>query len=147
MSRPIGRIVLALVAVVAALVLLRVVIDRADPDPALIGGAGTLTIGDTTYAFTPTACFISDEDFVAAGTGFDGDDRFWVSASSVSLDLAVGTKTEIDQPADDQLWLNANENVDWTATGQTVVARAPMADRRSPGSTTVMGSLELRCDG
>jgi len=115
-------------------------------DDDLVDGSGTLTVDGVVYRFTPTTCLISDEDFVATGTGFDDGEQFWVSASSVGLDLAVGTESEIDEPADDQLWLINNESVDWKATGNTVTAWAPMTDQRSPTSTTVVGALELRCE-
>ena len=120
--------------------------ERAETDAAVSSGSGILTVDGLSYPFTPTTCFISEEDFVAAGPGFVDTDQFWVSASSVSLDLAVGTEGELDQPTDDQVWLISNANVDWHATGRTVVAEAPMSDRRSPDSPTVVGTLELRCD-
>lgn len=145
-SRPLLRIAFITVGFLAGVLGIGLLTDwvGADTDPAV--GTGTLTIGDETYVFTPTTCFISDEDFAAAGTGFDGSERFWVSASSVSLDLTVGTDNEVSQPADDQVWLVADEGLHWQATGQTVVARASMTDRRTPGSTTMLGALELRCD-
>ena len=120
--------------------------NRIGDEPQTVAGSGSLIVDGVTYDFTPTTCLISDEDFVAAGTGFDGPDRFWVSASSVGLDLSVGTENEVDEPAVDQLWLISEEVTDWQASGQTVTARAPMVDRRSPQSTTLVGSLHLRCE-
>ncbi|MEM8923797.1 MAG: hypothetical protein AAGD35_09855 [Actinomycetota bacterium] len=109
-------------------------------------GSGTLVADDVTYEFAPTTCFISADEFVAAGTGQIDGDRFWVSASSENLDLSVGTESALDQPADDQLWLISTGTVDWTAAGDTVVARADMADRRLAESEAVLGELQLRCD-
>lgn len=109
-------------------------------------GSGTLVVDGNSYSFVPTTCFISDEEFVAAGTGYDRGQRFWVSASSVNLDLSVGTESAIDQPADDELWLISDELIDWQSTGQSVVARAPMSDRRLSDSQPIVGSLELHCD-
>ncbi len=146
-SRPVRRIVLAAAVAVIAVLGLGFADNRVDGSPALIDGSGTLTVDGNVYEFTPTTCLISEEDFVAAGTGFDDGERFWVSASSVGLDLAVGTENEIEEPADDQLWLiSEDEAIDWTATDETVTARASMIDSRSPQSTTVVGSLELHCD-
>lgn len=118
-----------------------------DPAPADPEGSGTLTVDGIVYIFTPTTCLISEKDFVAAGTGVEAGEQFWVSASNVRLDLAVGTESEIDEPAEDQLWLISDEIVDWNARGRTVTASAPMTDHRSPQSTTVLGSLELDCGG
>ena len=146
LSRPLLRVAVLVVGVLAALAGVRLVANLVGAEAEVTRGAGTLTVGGITYAFTPTTCFISDADFVAAGPGSDGSDRYWVSASSVSLDLTVGTENEIDEPDDDQLWLVSDDSVEWRATGQTVVASASMNDRRSPGTTAVVGSLELTCD-
>lgn len=109
-------------------------------------GSGILVIDGTSYEFTSTACFISEDEFAAAGTGYDNGQRFWVSASSANLDLSVGTESAIDQPADDQLWLISDELIDWQSAGDTVVAHAPMSDRRATDAETVVGTLELHCD-
>ncbi|MCP4225493.1 MAG: hypothetical protein GY773_19330 [Actinomycetia bacterium] len=135
-----------MVALIVAVSLFRVAIDRTESKPPFAGGSGTLVVDDTTYTFTPTTCFISEEDFVAAGKGVLDTQQFWVTASGVGLDLAVGTENEIDQPADDQLWLVADDTIDWHATGQTIVAQAEMSDRRTPEVEPVVGSLELHCD-
>ena len=132
--------------VIVAVGALALIVGQMVSDAEVVTGAGTLTVGGVVYHFTPTTCLISDEDFVATGHGLDDGEQFWVSASSVGLDLAVGTESEIEEPADDQLWLISDDAPEWTADGNTVTARAPMADRRSPQSTTVVGSLELRCD-
>ena len=146
-SRPIRRILLASVVAVVAVLGLGLADNRFETTPELIDGSGTLTVDGIVYEFTPTTCVISDEDFVAAGTGFDDGERFWVSASSVGLDLAVGTESEIEEPAEDQLWLiSEDEVIDWSAQDETVIAEANMTDQRSPQSTTVHGSLELHCD-
>ena len=139
------RIVIACVGFVATVSVIQFVADRVEADASFVEGSGTLVIGDHTYAFTPTTCFISDEDFVAAGTGVFEAQQFWVTASAIGLDLTVGTENEIDQPADDQLWLVADDMVQWHATGQTIMARAEMTDRRTPEAQPVVGSLKLNC--
>ncbi|MGF1597292.1 MAG: hypothetical protein ACFCVK_10255 [Acidimicrobiales bacterium] len=139
-----ARLALAVVALLAALGAYRLLTDVEPADP--VAGTGTLVVDGVTYHFSPTTCRISDEDFVAAGAGSDGDDEFWVSASSVGLDLSLGTADEQAEPADDKKWLISADGVNWEATGDTVTAEAPMIDRHSPGSTTVVGSLHVRCD-
>jgi hypothetical protein len=119
---------------------------QAVSDTEQVDSSGTLTVDGIEYQFTPTTCLITSDEFVAAGHGVDGDDQFWVSASSVSLDLAVGTESEIEEPAEDQLWLMSDDPVSWQVDGSTVTARAPMSDHRLPESTTMMGALELNCD-
>jgi hypothetical protein len=118
----------------------------ARPAPITAVGAGTLTIDDDVYPFTPTTCFITDQDFVAAGTGSSGSDQFWVSASSSGLNLTFGTENEIDHPPSDKLWLVSDDTIDWFATGRKVTAQTEMSDHRIPGFTPVTGHLELRCD-
>lgn len=144
--RPLGRIALAVIGLVLVAVGGRQLVSYLRPDPITAVGTGTLTVDGDVYAFTPTTCFISEQDFVAAGIGYRESEQFWVSASSASLDLTVGTKNEIDQPAHDQLWLASDQPVDWRASGQTIVANAEMSDHRTPGGATVTGRLELRCD-
>ena len=118
---------------------------QAMSEPERVDGSGTLTVDGVVYHFTPTTCLITSDDFVAAGRGTDGDEQFWVSASSVSLDLAVGTESEIEEPAEDQLWLVSDDPVSWQVEGNTVTARASMSDRRIPESGAMPGSLELNC--
>ena len=144
--RPTRRAVVGTVATVLAIGVAALIGNSIGSTEPVADGSGTLTVDGVVYQFTPTTCLISDEDFVAAGTGFDDGERFWVSASSKSLDLAVGTESEVEQPAGDQLWLISDQDIDWEATGDTVTAMAPMVDRRAPRSTTMLGSLELRCD-
>jgi hypothetical protein len=137
--------------IVAALAVVMFVVGasfaaQAMSEPELVDGSGTLTVDDVAYRFTPTTCLITSDDFVAAGRGLDGDEQFWVSASSVGLDLAVGTESEIDEPAEDQLWLMSDEQVSWQADGNTVTATASMSDHRAPDSVAVEGSLELNCN-
>lgn len=144
-SYPLLKIGIATIGILAGLAAIVFLSDWVDGDSGSSEGSGVLTIGEATYTFTPITCFVSEEDFVAAGTGVDGSEQFWVSASSINLDLIFGTDNEVDQPADDQLWLASENVINWNATGQTVVARAPMSDRRTPDSTEVVGSLEVRC--
>ncbi len=134
---------LVLALLVAASAWIVSLATASSPEP--VPGAGTLTVGDHVYYFRPTSCVISDEDFAAAGTGIDDGQRFWVSASSIGLDLAVGTSSEIEQPADDQLWLVSDDRVDWEIHDDTVSATASMADRRVADATPVLGALELHC--
>lgn len=121
---------------------------RASDEIATIeGSSGTLTIDGVDYDFAATTCLISEDDFVAAGTGFDGQNQFWVSASSGVLDLSVGTENDIDKPEDNQLWLVNQEPVDWHVSNETVMAKAPVSDQRSPNSDPTIASLRLRCGG
>ena len=120
--------------------------SQLDDDPVLLDGSGTLTVDGIVYNFTPTTCQIGEDDFVAAGTGFRDNEQFWVSASSVGLDLAVGTQSEVEEPDADHLWLISEDCLVWErTTGDTITAEVDMTDRRSAPSTTVHGSLELHC--
>lgn len=144
-SRPLLKVLIAALGLLAGIVGIGVLSDFVDADPGKTNGAGTLVVGGEQYQFTPTTCFVSNEDFAVAGSGSDGTGGFWVTASSVSLDLAFGTETATDQPADDQLWLVSDEVNDWQANGQEITAEAPMTDRRDPDSPSFLGTLEVRC--
>lgn len=144
-SRPLLKITIAAIGILAGILAIGALFDFVDADPGHDNGTGSLTVAGETFTFTATTCFVSDDDFVAAGPGNNGTDHYWVSASSISLDLAVGTENEVDRPADDQTWLMSDEVTDWEADGQTVVAEAPMTDRRDPESAQFLGSLRVTC--
>lgn len=144
--RTISRSVVAVLVLVAMAVAFFAGRAQLGEERVLLDGSGTLTVDGIVYDFTPTTCQIGDDDFVAAGTGFRDDEQFWVSASSVGLDLAVGTQSEVEEPAADQLWLISEDGLVWErTTGDTITAEVDMTDRRSAPSTTVHGSLELHC--
>ena len=109
-------------------------------------GSGTIVIGTQSYEFVPTDCFISDEGFVVAGTGHNGSDRFWVSASSADLDFSVGTERPTDLPTKDQQWLVSTSALEWTSDGHSIAASTVVTDKRRPGAAQHDSRLELICD-
>ena len=144
-SRPLLKSLIVAAAFLIGILGIGALSDFVDADSTTANSSGTLTVAGETYSFTPTTCFVSEEDFVAAGPGYQGTTRYWVSASGVSLDLAFGTENEVDQPADSQVWLVSDELIDWDATNGGVVAKATMTDRRDPDSPTFLGTLSVRC--
>ena len=115
----------------------------AQPAPA---GTGILTIGSASHAFTATTCFVSDDDFIVAGTGLDdADDRFWLSASSANFDVAVGVEQAGDTPPTDKPWLASTDTIRWRHDGPDVSAATLLGDRRIASTTPIDGTIELRC--
>ena len=118
---------------------------QAASSPAAVDGSGTLTVDGVVYPFTPTTCLITSDQFVVAGSGADGDERFWVAGSTTEIDLAIGTSTETAEPAEHQLWLVSDAAPSWRAADTVVTARTVMSDPRRNDATTLIGLLEFDC--
>jgi hypothetical protein len=106
---------------------------------------GVFEVEGARYEFVPTACTTTDTDFVAAGTGKADGQAFWVSATSRSMTLTVGTESEVERPDDDQLWLTSLGSVNWWAVDGGIEAQAVMVDSRSDTSPRRPATLLVRC--
>ena len=102
---------------------------------------GVFEVAGARYEFAPTACTTTDTDFVAAGSGTIDGEPFWISATSRSMTLTVGTESEIDRPNDDQLWLTSLGPVSWAATDDGIEVIATMVDSRAEQSSQQSATL------
>lgn len=109
-------------------------------------GDGTLTIAGSSYDFVADACAISDSGFVASGFGTNADEQFRITASISSINLALGTSQEFEQPDSDTLWLQSDEPPLWWTSGPVLFADVSLVDPRDPESTPLTGTLRLSCE-
>ena len=116
------------------------------PTPVRGVGSGTIVIGEDSFDFTPTHCFIADEGFVMTGTGHNGTERFWVSASSAGLDYSAGPQRSTDHPTPDQEWLVSSSELDWSSDGQSIQASTVVSDKRLSGAPQYHSYLQLSCN-
>lgn len=96
-------------------------------------GTAAFTIDGATYEFTPSACTVTDTDFLTAGAGqLDGED-FWVSVSPEASEIAFGTADERIRSEDlGDTWYRNNGTIDWNVEGDTVEATLALRDERRP---------------
>ena len=134
-----------LAAVIAIGVLASGIAGSALTSESAVARSGRLSVGGVTYRFAPTTCTITDEDFVAAGSGTIDDQTFWVSATADGVDLEVGPESEIEVPAEDQLWLRSVDEITWTASGGEIEASTLMRDERRNRSDSMPGALTVTC--
>ena len=132
-------------AAVALFVIGGSVAAQAASSSGATAASGMLTVDGTDYRFAPSTCLITGGQFVVAGSGIDGDEQFWVAASSAEIDLAVGTNSEVAEPSEDQMWLVSDETPSWTAAGNVVSAEASMSDPRRADAPASTGVLEFDC--
>lgn len=104
-----------------------------------------LEIDGVSYTFAPTTCTITDTDFVAAGSGDLNGEPFWVSASGDGVNLSVGSESEVERPAEDQLWLVSVNKVRWQAEDDSITASAWLRDERDTNARAVSGRLSVEC--
>lgn len=107
--------------------------------------SASLVVDGVTYRFAPTTCTVTETDFLAAGNGMINGETFWVSASADRVNLTVGPETEIERPADDQLWLVSVQEVRWQAINRTITASAVLGDERITDSPQVRSQLSVSC--
>lgn len=108
-------------------------------------GHGQLTVGGTTYAFSPSTCTIADSDFLVAGHGEVDGEPFWLSASGLRVNLAVGQESETERPEDDDLWLVSVDEISWRSDETHIDASATMRDERDALAGSHRGSLSVEC--
>ena len=104
-----------------------------------------LDVDGVAYRFAPVICTMTDNDFLAAGSGRLDGEPFWISASADGVDLVVGQESETERPHDDQLWLMSVNQVVWESTDGTVTASAVMRDERHPKSRNFRAMLSIKC--
>lgn len=114
-------------------------------EAASVDGASVLEVGDVRYEFAPSVCTFTPTDFVAAGSGTVDGEPFWVSASSRSIRLSVGTDSELQRPADDQLWLTSVGELAWDRSSESLQVQTLMRDGRNDEAARVMARLSLSC--
>lgn len=116
-------------------------------EAASVDGASALEIGDTRYEFAPSVCRFTSTDFVAAGRGTVDGESFWVSASSRSVRLSVGTDSELQRPAPDQLWLTSVGALEWDRTSGSLQVQTLMRDGRNDDAGAIPARLSVSCPG
>ena len=114
-------------------------------EAASIDGASVLEIGDTRYEFAPSVCTLTSTDFVAAGRGMIEGEAFWVSASSRSIRLSVGTESELQRPAAHQLWLISVGELAWDRHDGTLQVQTLMRDGRNDKAAESQARLSVSC--
>ncbi|MEM7272743.1 MAG: hypothetical protein AAF547_06670 [Actinomycetota bacterium] len=107
--------------------------------------SATLDVDGVAYRFTPSTCTITEDDFLAAGSGTVDGESFWLAVSSDGINLAVGPETESELPADDQLWLVSVEEIRWLASDGTVTASVGLRDERDLEAERLQSRLSLTC--
>jgi len=130
-------------AVVAALALAAIITTTGQMSSAI--ASGVLDVDNTRFEFVPTACTATETDFVAAGSGTLDGEPFWVSATSRSVSLRVGTDSEVARPDDEQLWLTSVGEVTWQADGDGISVTAVMVDSRVEQSAKRPAVLSVPC--
>lgn len=108
-------------------------------------GQGSLRVDGTTYRFTTDNCVITENEFIATGTGANTGDPFRIAASISSVELAFGANDELSEPAPGQLWLQSDQPPVWTADGQEVTADVDLRNPANPQSMALPATLQLVC--
>lgn len=112
---------------------------------ASVDGASVLIVGDSRYEFAPSVCTVTSTDFVAAGRGTIDGEPFWVSASSRSVRLSIGTDSELQRPSADQLWLTSVGELGWDRTSGLLQVRTLMRDGRNDDAAELPAQLSVSC--
>lgn len=108
-------------------------------------GTGKLEVGGEIYEFATDTCSITDEGFVASGPGATNGERFWVTASNDSIDIAVGKDSIAEAPDDDDLWLTSLSDIDWDVEESKLLASANMHDDRVDNPAQYRAALSINC--
>ena len=108
-------------------------------------GQGSLLVDGQTYQFTTDNCVITNDEFIAAGTGSNGGELFRIAASISSIELAFGTDDELSEPADGQLWLQSDQPPTWSASENAVTATVDLRNPLDPQSAGLPATLRLNC--
>ncbi len=114
-------------------------------EAASVDGASVLEVGNTRYEFAPSVCTFTATDFVAAGGGTVDGEPFWVSASSRSIRLSVGAESELQRPADHQLWMTSVGELRWDPGDDSLQVRTLMRDGRNDDAAKVQARLSVAC--
>jgi hypothetical protein len=144
LSKPKNQFALALVALLV-LAVSALGLESIRRGASAESGTGQLMVDGTTYSFTPTTCTIADSDFLVAGPGEVAGEPFWVTASGLRVNLAVGQESEDERPDDDELWLKSVGDITWQASDHKVTASATMGDERDNQSGHHIGALTVDC--
>ncbi len=114
-------------------------------EAASVDGASVLEVGESRYEFVPSVCTFTDTDFIAAGRGSIDGEVFWVSASSRSVSLTVGTDSELQRPAADQLWMTSVGELRWDQGSESLRVRTAMRDGRNDSASSIPARLSVAC--
>lgn len=128
-------------AVVVVLSFFWLSVDQA----ASVDGASVLIVGDARYEFAPSVCTVTSTDFVAAGRGTVDGEPFWVSASSRSIRLSVGTDSELQRPSAGELWFTSVGELVWNRTSGLLQVQTLMRDGRNDGAAELPAQLSVSC--
>ncbi len=113
--------------------------------PADFSGQGSLVVDGTSYQFITDNCVITEDDFIAGGTGTNAGVPFRIAASISSIELAFGTNDELSEPAPGQLWLQSDQPPDWSSKQGVVRANVDLVNPLDPQSAAFPATLELIC--
>lgn len=114
-------------------------------EAASVDGTAVLEVAETRYEFAPSVCTFTSTDFVAAGRGTVDGEEFWVSATSRSVRLSVGTDSELQRPAADQLWLTSVGELDWDGASGSLMVETRMRDGRNDNAAEIPARLSISC--
>ncbi|MDH3300762.1 MAG: hypothetical protein OES24_09675 [Acidimicrobiia bacterium] len=116
-------------------------------EAASVDGASVLEVGETRFEFAPSVCTYTATDFIAAGRGTVDGEPFWISASSRSIRLSVGTDSELQRPAADQLWLTSVGELEWDRSSDSLQVQTLMRDGRNDAAAKTPARLSVSCPG
>ncbi len=108
-------------------------------------GQGTLLVNGQTYQFTTDDCVVTDDEFIAGGTGTNAGAPFRIAASISSIELAFGTNDELSEPVPGQLWLQSDQPPAWTSSETSVTATVDLRNPLDPQSAAFPATLKLIC--
>lgn len=137
----------AAAAVTTAIIIVAVFFWFSADEAASVDGASVLEIGDSRYEFLPSVCTFTDTDFVAAGRGSVDGEVFWVSASSRSVRLSVGTNSQFQRPADDHVWMTSVGELNWQRNSESLQVQTLMRDGRNDDAVQIPSTLSVSCNG
>lgn len=135
----------AVAAVTTAIVVVVAFFWLSVDEAASVDGASALEVGSDRYEFTPSVCTFTDTDFIAAGSGNIDGEAFWISASSRSVRLTVGTNSEVQRPADDQLWMTSVGELRWERSSDSLRVQTLMRDGRNDNAFETPARLSVSC--
>ncbi len=111
------------------------------------GGNGSLAINGQVYDFSAEHCVVTEDNFIATGSGTIGTDSFRIAASISSVELTVGPQ-DADNPGEfgqDALRLRSEEPPVWQSNDNNVSATVALVDPSRPESLIFNGQLQVNC--
>ena len=110
-------------------------------------GSGSLAINGQVYDFSAEHCVITEDNFIATGSGTVGNDNFEIAASISSVELTVGSR-DPDNPnqlSEGAVQLRSEEPPVWQSNENGVTAAVALVNPSSPESLVFNGQLRVSC--